>query len=42
MKMEAVVLFEQGMEHPFTETKPLVVKELDLEPPGATRCARCW
>ncbi len=34
MKMKAAILFEQGKEHPFTETKPLVVEEVDLEPPG--------
>ena len=34
MKMKAAVLFEQGKEHPFTETMPLVVEELDLDPPG--------
>ncbi|MDP6342178.1 MAG: zinc-dependent alcohol dehydrogenase family protein [Alphaproteobacteria bacterium] len=34
MRMKAAVLFEQGKEHPFTETRPLAVEELDLEPPG--------
>ncbi len=34
MKMKAAILFEQGKEHPFTETRPLVVEEVDLEPPG--------
>jgi alcohol dehydrogenase len=34
MKMQAAVLFEQGKEHPFTDTNPLQVHEVDLAPPG--------
>ncbi len=34
MKMKAAVLFEQGLDHPFTESTPLHVEEVDLDPPG--------
>ena len=34
MRIKAAVLYEQGKEHPFTESNPLVVEDLDLEPPG--------
>ena len=34
MRIKAAVLYEQGKKHPFTESNPLVVEELDLEPPG--------
>ena len=34
MKMKAAVLFEQGKAHPFAETKPLVIEEVTLDPPG--------
>ena len=35
MKIKAVVLYEQGKKTPFSESKPLKVEEVDLEPPGA-------
>lgn len=34
MKIKAAVLHAQGKEHPFTDTQPLVVEELELAPPG--------
>jgi alcohol dehydrogenase len=34
MKMQAAVLFEQGREHPFADSTPLEVREVDLTPPG--------
>ncbi|HIM71412.1 MAG TPA: alcohol dehydrogenase, partial [Alphaproteobacteria bacterium] len=34
MRMKAAVLYEQGKEHPFTESNPLVVEDVDLESPG--------
>ncbi len=34
MKIQAALLAEQGREHPFVETAPLEVVELDLAPPG--------
>ncbi len=34
MQMKAAVLFEQGKKHPFTDSKPLVVEEVTLDPPG--------
>ncbi len=35
MKIKAAVLYEQGKKTPFSESKPLKVEEVDLEPPGA-------
>ena len=34
MKMKAAILVEQGRAHPFAESRPLVVEEVDLDPPG--------
>ena len=34
MKMKAAVLYEQGKEHPFVESEPLIIEEVDLDPPG--------
>ena len=34
MKIKAAVLCEQGKKTPFSESKPLKVEEVDLEPPG--------
>ena len=34
MQMKAAVLYEQGKEHPFVSSNPLVVEDVDLEPPG--------
>ena len=34
MKIKAAVLYEQGKNAPFSESKPLKVEEVDLEPPG--------
>ena len=34
MKIKAAVLYEQGKIAPFSESKPLKVEEVDLEPPG--------
>ena len=34
MKIKAAVLYEQGKKTPFSESKPLKVEEVDLEPPG--------
>lgn len=34
MQMKAAILFEQGKEHPFAETRPLVIEDVDLAPPG--------
>ena len=34
MRMKAAVLYEQGKEHPFVNSNPLVVEDVDLEPPG--------
>ena len=35
MKIKAAILYEQGKKTPFSESKPLKVEEVDLEPPGA-------
>ena len=35
MRIKAAVLYEQGKEHPFSQTQPLKIEEIDLEPPGA-------
>ena len=34
MKTRAAVLHEMGSERPYSNSKPLVIEELDLEPPG--------
>ena len=34
MRMKAAVLCEQGKEHPFTQTRPIAVEEVDLDTPG--------
>ena len=34
MKMKAAVLYEQGLPHPYAESKPLRIEEVDLEKPG--------
>ena len=34
MKMKAAILHEQGKDHPFADTKPLTVEEVDMAPPG--------
>ncbi len=34
MKIKAAVLFEQGKKSPFSQTKPLSIEEVDLDPPG--------
>lgn len=34
MKMQAAVLYEQGLAAPYVESRPLVVEEVDLEGPG--------
>ena len=34
MKIMAAVLYEQGKKHPFTQTTPIKVEEVNLEPPG--------
>jgi alcohol dehydrogenase len=34
MKIRAAVLYEQGKPRPYAESRPLVVEELDLAPPG--------
>ncbi len=34
MKIKAAVLYEQGKPYPFAQSKPLVVEDLDLAPPG--------
>jgi len=34
MKIKAAVLYEQGKKHPFVQTKPLFIEEVDLAPPG--------
>ena len=33
MKVKAAVVYENA-EHPFTETRPLKIEEVDLDPPG--------
>ena len=32
MKMKAAILYEQGREHPFTQSKALSVEEVELDP----------
>lgn len=34
MKIQAAVMYEQGLPQPYVETKPLVVEEIDLQGPG--------
>ncbi len=34
MKIKAAVLYEQGKPRPYAESRPLVVEEVDLAPPG--------
>ena len=34
MRTRAAVLYEMGLPTPYRESKPLVIEELDLEPPG--------
>ena len=34
MRMKAAILFEQGRPRPYAETRPLVVEEVELDPPG--------
>ncbi len=34
MKIKAAVLRESGRSHPFTESRPLVIEEVELDPPG--------
>jgi len=34
MKMRAAVLYEQGKPRPYTRSEPLVVEEVELDPPG--------
>jgi alcohol dehydrogenase len=34
MKMRAAVLYEQGRQPPFTESRPLVVEDVELDEPG--------
>ena len=34
MKTKAAVLFEMGKPQPYAESRPLVIEELDLDPPG--------
>lgn len=34
IKMRAAVLHEQGRPHPFVESQPIVIEEVELEPPG--------
>ncbi len=34
MRMRAAVLYEQGRSHPFTETQPLEIEDVELEGPG--------
>lgn len=35
MRMKAAILFEQGRPRPYADTRPLVVEEVELDPPGA-------
>lgn len=35
MKMKAAVLTNMGLPHPFAETRPVEIKEVELDPPGA-------
>ena len=34
MRMQAAIMFEQGLPRPYAESQPLVVEEVELEPPG--------
>jgi hypothetical protein len=34
MKTRAAVLQEMGVAPPYAETKPLVIREVELDPPG--------
>jgi len=34
MKTKAAVLYQRGLPAPYAESRPLVVEELDLAPPG--------
>ncbi|MBD0276122.1 MAG: alcohol dehydrogenase catalytic domain-containing protein, partial [Acetobacteraceae bacterium] len=34
MRMKAAILFEQGKPRPYAESRPLVVEEVELDPPG--------
>ena len=34
MRMKAAILFEQGLPRPYADTRPLVVEEVELDPPG--------
>ncbi len=34
MRMKAAIMFEQGGPRPYAESRPLVVEEVELEPPG--------
>ena len=34
MKIKAAVLHEMGLPHPYAESQPLVIEEVDLDPPG--------
>lgn len=35
MKIKAAVIDEMGLPHPFVETRPVKIQELELDPPGA-------
>lgn len=34
MRMKAAILFEQGKPRPYAKTRPLVVEEVEIDPPG--------
>ena len=34
MRIKAAVLYEQGKEHPFAQSRPLTVEDVELAPPG--------
>ena len=34
MKMQAAVLYEQGLPRPYADSRPLRIEEVDLDPPG--------
>ena len=34
MRIKAAVLHEQGKEHPFAQSRPLTVEDVELAPPG--------
>ncbi|MCK8784199.1 zinc-dependent alcohol dehydrogenase family protein [Roseomonas sp. NAR14] len=34
MRMQAAVLYRQGLPRPYTESRPMVVEEVELDPPG--------